>query len=469
MNVISRDAISTSTPTSVDTLREQLTGEFVTPSDSHWDDARRAWNLAVDQRPAAVAVPETVDDIVEVVRYARANGLRVAGQSTGHNAHPLAAGLESAVLVKTHRMRAVEIDAGARVARVEPGTLWMDVTQPAGEHGLAALAGSSPDVGVTGYVLGGGISWLGRKYGLAANSVVAIELVNAEGDVIRTGSVENSDLFWALRGGGGNFGIVTAIEIRLYPVKEIYAGWLIFPMERADEVRNAWRDWVAPVPDEVTSVGRLLQIPPLPDIPEPLRGRRLVVVEAAMIMDEAQASKLLKPLRRLGAEMDTFATIPATGLQELHMDPPNPVPGLGDHMLLRDLTRTGIEQLVEVGGHASTSPLLSVEIRHLEGALGRPAPGNGATPALDARFAMFAVGMTMDPVMTAAVRAYLPVVKAALARYDSGREYLNFAEHSTDPRRLWSIDRYQRLRRVKAEHDPRDMFRSNHPVPPAHN
>src|SRR4051812_35092632 len=460
MNVIAKDSISTT----VDALRERLAGEYVTPEDANWDEARLAWNLAVDQRPAAVAVPETVEDIVEVVDYARQNGLRVAGQSTGHNAHPLAEGLEHTVLIKTQRMRDVRIDAAARVARVEPGTLWADVTQPANEVGLAPLAGSSHDVGVTGYVLGGGISWLARKYGLAANSVIAIELVNADGDVIRASSVENADLFWALRGGGGSFGIVTAIELRLYPVKELYAGWLIFPMERADEVLNAWRDWVDTVPDEVTSVGRLLQIPPLPDIPEPLRGRRLVVVEAAMIMSEDEAAKLLKPLRRLGPEMDTFATIPATELQELHMDPPQPVPGLGDHMLLRDLTRAGIEQLVEVAGHASTSPLLSVEIRHLEGALGRPAPGNGATPALDARFAMFAVGMTMDPVMTAAVRAYLPVVKAALARYDSGREYLNFAEHSTDPRRLWSPMAYKRLRRIKREHDPLDIFRANHPV-----
>jgi UDP-N-acetylenolpyruvoylglucosamine reductase len=462
MNVISQDAISIS----VDALRERLTGDFITPDDSHWDEARLAWNLAVDQRPAAVAIPETVADIVEVVRYARSNGLRVAGQSTGHNAHPLAEGLEHTLLIKTHRMREVQIDANARVARVEPGTLWMDVTYPAGEHGLAPLAGSSPDVGVAGYVLGGGISWLGRKYGLAANSVIAIELVNADGEVIRASSVENTDLFWALRGGGGNFGIVTSIEIRLYPVKELYAGWLIFPMERAEEVLNAWRDWVDHVPDEVTSVGRLLQIPPLPDIPGPLRGRRLVVVEAAMIMDEATASKLLRPLRKLRPEMDTFAMKPATELQELHMDPPHPVPGMGDHMLLRDLTRAGIERIATVAGECSTSPLLSVEFRHLGGALGRVEPGSGATASLDAGFAMFAVGMTMDPVMTAAVSAYLPVVKEALARYDSGREYLNFAEHRTDVRRLWPADTYHRLRQVKGEHDPLDIFRANHQIPP---
>jgi hypothetical protein len=361
----------------------------------------------------------------------------------------------------------VQIDPIAGVARVEAGALWMDVTYPAGEHGLAPLAGSSPDVGVAGYSLGGGISWLGRKYGLATNSVIGIELVNAYGDIVRASSVENPDLFWAMRGGGGSFGIVTHIEMRLYPVRELYAGWLIFPMERADEVLNAWREWVDTVPDEVTSVGRLLQVPPLPDIPEPLRGRRLVVVEAAMIMDEEKASKLLKPLRKLGPEMDTFATIPATGLQELHMDPPNPVPGMGDHMLLTDLTPAGIEKTVAAVGAGSSSPLLSVEFRHLGGEMARARRGNGATAAIDAKFAMFEVGMTMDPVMAAAVAAYLPVLKEALARYDSGREYLNFAEHRTDVRRLWPIDVYHRLRQVKRGHDPLDIFRSNHPVPPA--
>ena len=463
MNVISRDAITYS----VDELRERLQGEFVTPEDSNWDEARLAWNLAVDQRPAAVAIPESAEDVAEVVRYARSNGYRVAGQSTGHNAHPLANGLEYTVLVKTHRMRSVEVDPSARIARAGGGAIWADVTSRTAEYDLVPLAGSSHDVGVAGYTLGGGISWLARRYGLAANSVRAIEIVNAEGDQVRTSADENPDLFWALRGGGGSFGIVTAIEMDLYPVKELYAGWLIFPMDRAAEVLKAWRRWIEDVPDEVTSVGRLLQVPPLPDIPEPLRGRRLVVVEAAMLMSEQEASALLRPLRALEPEMDTFNTIHSSELQALHMDPPQPVPGMGDHMLLNDLSSTAIDNIVEVAGAGSSSPLLSVEFRHLGAAVGRPEPGNGAMASIEAEFAMFAVGMAMDPVMAAAVAAYLPVVKSAVARWDSGREYLNFAEHRTDPRRLWPMDTYHRLRRVKADYDPADIFRSNHPVAPA--
>jgi hypothetical protein len=341
----------------------------------------------------------------------------------------------------------------------------MDVTSAATVHGLVALAGSSPDVGVAGYSLGGGISWLARRYGLATNSVVAIELIDHEGELIRADADENPELFWALRGGGGSFGIVTAIEMALYPLEELYAGWLIFPLERADEVLKAWREWVDTVPDEVTSIGRLLQVPPLPDIPEPLRGRRLVVVEAAMLMGEPEAAAMLAPLRALGPEIDTFATIPAAELEHLHMDPPQPVPGLGDHLLMRDLTDEAIDKVVEVAGAASSSPLLSIEFRHLGGALGRPQPGNGATAAIDAAFVMFEVGMAMDPVMTAAVGAYLPVVKQAVARWDSGREYLNFAEQHTDVRRMWPTEVYERLCEVKAEYDPAGLFLSNHPVP----
>jgi hypothetical protein len=454
MTTISTDAIS-------------LRGEYVTPDSPNWDEARLAWNLAVDQRPHAVAIPVDADDVSEIVRYARANGLRVAAQGTGHNAGPLAQGLGDTILVKTHRMRDVEIDPVARRARVGAGTLWIEVTVPASEHGLAPLAGSSPDVGVVGYSLGGGISWLARKHGLSANSVTAIELVDADGDQIRASADENPDLFWAMRGGGGSFGVVTAIEIELHPVEQLYAGWLIFPIERAGQVLKTWREWVRYVPDEVTSVGRLLQVPPLPDIPEPLRGRRLVVVEAAMLMGEADAGKLLEPLRALGPEMDTFATTKPADLSHLHMDPPQPVPGMGDHILLEDLTPAAIDQAIRVAGAEATSPLLSVEFRHLGGALGRVESGSGATGSIDAAFASFFVGMTMDEAMTAAVKSYLPIVKDALRPWDAGREYLNFAEHRTDVRRLWRDDVYARLREVKADHDPADVFRSNHPVAPA--
>jgi FAD/FMN-containing dehydrogenase len=439
------------------------TEAVVLPHDPRWNEARVAWNLAVDQQPAAVALPESASDVMAVVRWARSRGLRVAPQGTGHNAAAMGS-LAHTVLVKTERMRGVEIDAERRIARVEAGVLWAEVSEAAAEHGLAALAGSSPDVGVVGYSLGGGISWLARRYGLAANSVTAVELVNAGGELVRADADNASELFWALRGGGGSFGVVTALEFQLYPIAEVYAGVLFFPIERGKEVLHAWRDWLEDVPDEITSVGRFLQFPPIPQIPESLRGGSFVAVEATSLLDEAATSQLLRPLRELGPVMDTFATIPIERLSSLHMDPEHPVPGAADGMLLRDFPEGAIDAIVAAAGAGSGSPLLSVEVRHLGGALGRMQPGHGALATIEAGFAMFAVGMAMTPELGASVRAHIEIVQAALASWDAGRNYLNFTERRERGERLFGSTTYRRLQSVKGKVDPEDVFRSNHPV-----
>jgi FAD/FMN-containing dehydrogenase len=436
---------------------------LVLPHDPNWNEARRAWNLAVDQQPAAVALPESAEDVAAVVRWSRTRGLRVAPQGTGHAAGAMGS-LAHTVLVKTERMRGVEIDPERRVARVEAGVLWEEVGKAAAEHGLAALAGSSPDVGVVGYTLGGGISWLGRRYGLAANNVVAVELVTADGEHVRADAEHETELFWALRGGGGSFGIVTALEFSLFPVSEVYAGILFFPLERGSEVLRAWRRWVEDVPDEVTSVGRFLQFPPIPDIPEHLRGRSFVVVEATFLLEQSEAEELLRPLRDLGPVLDTFATIPVEELRHLHMDPEHPVPGAGDGMLLDDFPEEAIDALVAAAGAESGSPLLSVEVRHLGGAFRRADASHGALASIEAGFAMFGVGIVMTPEMGAAVKAHLEVVQSALSRWDAGRDYLNFTERRERAERFYGEVTHRRLQAVKAEVDPEDVFRSNHPI-----
>ncbi len=446
------------------TLREQLMGTVTAPGDDGWDAARQAWNLAVDQQPAAVAEPETVSDVVKIVNYARERGLHVAAQGTGHAATALAPFLADTILVKTHRMRVVEIDPDARRARAQAGALWADVVVPASEHGLAALAGSSHDVGVVGYCLGGGLSWLGRKHGLAANSVRAIQLVTADGRVTLVDAHHDPDLFWALRGGGGNFGIVTAIELELYPLEELYAGMLAFPAERASEVLRAWREWVRTVPEEATSVGRLLNFPPMEEIPEPMRGRSLVVVEMAYLGDEAAGSELLAPLRALGPEMDTFAMIGPAELLALHMDPPQPVPAVGDGALLDVMPAEALDELAAVSGPGT--PMLSVELRHLGGALARAPKGHGAIATLEGDFAMFAVGIAPTPEAGAAVERHLHVIKDAVCEWDAGRRYLNFTESVIDTRRAFSTAAYRRLQAVKTLVDPDDLFRANHRIAP---
>jgi hypothetical protein len=438
----------------------RLSGKLVLPGDPGWDEARRPWNLAVDQGPVAVALPESVEDVMAVVELASSEGLRVAAQCTGHNASPLGS-LAGTILLKTSQMRRVEIDPVGRTARVEAGVLWGEVSEAAARHGLAPLAGTSPDVGVVGYTLGGGLSWLARMYGLASNSVVAVELVTADAGFVRADRDNEPELFWALRGGGGSFGIVTALEFALFPVTEVYAGVLYWPVERAVEILAAWRTWVDTVSDAVTSLGRLLQFPPFPEIPEPFRDRSFVLVEAALLTDEAMGSEIVRPLRELGPEIDTVASIAPTSLTALHMDPEHPVPGAGDGGMLADLTSEAIDVVVKT---VVGSPLLTFEIRHVGGALAVAPPDHGALASLDGRFVYFGAGLAPTPDAKAAVESHVERMKAALRPWDAGRTFMSFMERPTDPRRFYPEDIHRRLRATKVRIDPHDLIHANHPV-----
>ena len=452
-------------PHSPSRLASMLEGKIVIPQHARFDEARQAWNLAVDQRPAAVVFPESTQDVAAAILFAREFGQQVAAQGTGHNARPLGS-LEDTILLKTERMRRVTIDPVARTARVEAGALWLEVVEAAAQHQLAALAGSSPDVGVVGYTLGGGVSLLGRKHGLAANAVRAIELVTADGSLVRADRDNEPDLFWALRGGGGSFGIVTALELELFPLKQAYAGILWYPIERGSEVLHAWRELTqAEPPEELTTVGRFLQLPPIPAIPEAVRGKSFVVIEAYHVGDPAQADELLEPLRALGPVNDTIQTVPMPALSHIHMDPEQPVPGFGDGLMLGELPAAAVDAFVGAAGATAAFPLLSVELRHLEGELGRARPGNGALAALEARYAMCAVGATPVPELEAPVRAQVQRVTEAMRPWQSPQDYLNFAETTRDPDAFWNEPAYDRLRAIKADVDPDELIRSNHPVP----
>jgi hypothetical protein len=446
-------------------LRSSIAGDVYVPGDEGYDEARRAWNLYVDQRPSVIVMPESAIDVVKAVRFARAEGLRIAPQGTGHGSSSVES-LEGSMLIKTTRMRRVEIYPASRTARVEAGAEWQDVTVPAAQHGLAALAGSSGDVGVVGYTLGGGMGWLSRRYGLAANSVTAAEMVTPDGRLVRADAYNEPDLLWAVRGGGGQVGVVTALEFALYPVREAYAGTLFFPLERASEVLHAWREWTDTVPDEVTSVGRILQFPPIPDLPDFLRGKQFVVVEAAYLGDEFEGAELIRPLRELGPEMDTFAMIPAPALQELHMDPPQPVPGQGDGTFLTDFTSGAIDALVAAVGAGSGSPLLSVEVRHCGGAMASGSRG-GAQTQLDAPFMVFGVGLTPNEEIAEAVRSHTRVLLETLAPWRAEFDYYNLREMSAEAHEVLPADSYRKLREIKARYDAGEAIISAHPVRPA--
>jgi hypothetical protein len=444
-----------------------LDGKLLTPEHPDFGHARRAWNLAVDQRPAAVVRVGSVDEISATVDFAQEHGLQVTAQGTGHGAAALG-GLEDTVLLRTDRMREVRVDPTTQIVRVQAGVTWSEAVEAAGSHGLALLAGSAPDVGVVGYTVGGGLSWLGRRHGLACNSVEAVDLVTADGRLVRADAEHEPDLFWAIRGGGGSFGVVSAIELRAIPISHSYAGLLWWPIERAEEVLHCWRELTeAGLPDELTTVGRLMQLPVLPEVPEPLRGRSFVVVEAFHLGEPADADERLAPLRALGPENDTIDVVPTAGLSYLHMDPDHPVPFVGDGMLLAGLPERAIDKLLRIAGAGVASPLLSVEIRQLGGELGRAREENGALASIDASYAMYAVGMAPTPEAGRGVRAYVDHLLAGMREWSAPTMYMNFAETARGPVALWGELAYGRLSRIKAMVDPDDLIRGNHPIPPA--
>jgi FAD/FMN-containing dehydrogenase len=437
-------------------------GRIATAEDSDWGQARAAWNLAADQRPFAVAFVESAGDVSEVVDFARDNGLRVAAQGTGHGAVALGS-LDGAILVKTERMRAVEIEDGR--ARVEAGAWAADLGEAAAKSGCSFLPGTSPNVGVTGYTLGGGLSWLGRKYGWACNRVRAIELVTADGEARTVDAATDPDLFWALRGGGGSYAVVTALHVELVPVSEAYAGALVFPPELAADAIHAYRDWTADAPEETGSLVRMLNLPPIPDIPEPLRGNKWLGISASCIGTTEEGEKAIAPLREIGEPvLDSFAQIPAVGLTRIAMDPEPPVPGLADHRLLAELPDDAISAFVDVAGPESGAPLLLAELRHLGGALGRPAENGGALEKIDEEFVMFGIGMPMEPALREPINGALDRLADAMSPWAAERGYFNYAERPCDVDALLPAETCERLARVKRSWDPDDLIMANHSV-----
>jgi FAD/FMN-containing dehydrogenase len=444
---------------------ETIPASFMRPGDPGFDQARQAFNLTVDQRPALIAHPADEQEVIAVVREARRRGMRVAVQRTGHNAGPIDWD-SPAVLLRTDAMKGVEIDVAGRSARVRAGAMWMDLVDDASELGLAALHGSARDIGIAGYSLGGGVGWYARKLGLQTNSVTAIELVTADGELVRADHHNEPELFWALRGGGGNFGVVTALEFDLYPIAEVYAGMMLFPVERAGEVLHAWREWTAAgLPDEVTSIGSILSIPDVDGPPPELRGQSFARVEAAYLGGADEGAELLRPIRELGPAIDTFAMVPPVALSYLHMDPDTPMPYGSGARMLGDLPAKAIDDLLAAAGPESGSSLIMAELRHLGGALARSAPHHGARATMDGSYLMFGGGAIFTPDDAPVVAADTARLMEAMRPYDSGSAYLNFVEEAGfDASRAFSAESWRRLQQVRADYDPDGLFLANHEI-----
>ena len=458
---MSSNLTTVDTSEAITELAALLPGQVVAPDHPNWADLSSGWVLSVDQRPRAVVTVTDEEDVVATVRCAARHGLSVSAQPVGHGATKA---LDGTVLVRTRALDAISVAPERRIARVGAGVKWGELLAATEPHGLTGLAGSSPDPSVVGFMLGGGLSWFSRAHGLAAHSIVAVELVDAQGALRRITEASDPDLFWALRGGGGDFGIVTAMEIALHPATHVYGGRLLWPIEMARPVLTAFQRVAATAPDELTLWAHLFRFPPLPEIPEPLRGGAFVSVDTTYLGSQEEAESLLGPLRSLPALwMDSLGTVPLSQLGGIAAEPVDPMPTMELSGLLRDFDEVAIDRLLQVVG-GERSPLPVVQVRHLGGALTRATADDGPAAAIDEPFQLFCLGVPVAPGVADAVDATFAAVGEALSEHLTGRQAFNFLGDSDDPAQALSGTALTRLRAVKEQVDPHGTIRSNRPV-----
>jgi len=437
-------------------LAMEVAGPVTLPGDDDYAAETATWNLAVAQRPAVAIGATSAPDVTAAVRFAAERGLPITVVSTGHGA---VRGSDGSVLINVRRMNDIQIDAAERTATVGAGVEAQRLVEATAEAGLAPLAGSSPNVGVVGYTLGGGLSpTLGRAYGYSADHVRAFEIVTADGELRRVDADHEPELFWAVRGGKGNFGVVTALTLDLVPVTRLYAGGLYFAAEHTEQVVEAYRRLTAVAPDELTASFAFLRLPPMPFVPEPLRGRFTVHVRFAYLGSASDGEALLADLRATApALIDTVAEMPFTGIDAIHADPVDPLPGYESTATLRDFPEQAAKALIAAAGPAVDTPALIVEIRQLGGALAREPRVANAVGGRDAAF-QFLTGAVGPPGAHEELRGPLAAIGGALAPWATGRAMANFiGAYDTTPdgvRRAWDPATFARLAWVKQIYDP---------------
>lgn len=441
-------------------LQAELTGIVARRGDEQYDDLRVGWNLAVDLQPDLLVAAASESDVQSAAKYAAEHSLPISVIATGHG-QPRSC--QGGMLIRTSALNHVEVDPEASTVRVGGGAIWADVIAAAHPHGLAPLSGSSPGVGVVGYLLGGGYGLMLRAYGLGVDHVKSFRVVLSDGSLVVASPDSHPDLFWALCGGGGAFGIVTEVTIGLVPHAEVYGGAMMFPAERASEVYAAYARYTQDLPNDLTTSLVMIAFPPVPFVPEFLQGRTMIMLSACMPADEERANELLKPMRDLGPEFDMMGIMPYTESARIYNDPVDPLPVNGRGVLLRELDEAGAAKLLEAVGTLAESPNLMVQLRHLGGAMAaRDESGSPIGDRRRAKYVVYLLGVLMGPNTPGAIAAHAEGVFAALEPWILSRGPLNWlGEGDVSPehiRSVFSDADYERLKGVKDTYDPRGAF-----------
>jgi hypothetical protein len=445
-------------------LSRRLQGRLLVPGDPDWDTARRPWNLRVDQRPAAIVEATGADDIAATAAFAARHGLRLTAQCTGHGA---GADMSGTIMLRTGRLREIIVDPARGVARVGAGVRSRDLAAALPPHGWAASVGSGPTVGVTGYAMFGGAGVLGRAVGFMAHKVVAADVVTADGTRLRCDADAHQDLLWALRGGGGGYAVVTHLELQLDRASELSGGQVVWPAAAALELFSAWRDWTTRLPPAMSCTVGIISLPPLPHVPEPLRGRRVVTLTACYAGPADRGAALIGELTAQTPEpvLNTWRALTAADLGNLSNNPGTPMPTRMRGELLSDLPDEALGELFRLSGQDADTPTTMPFVRHLGGMLAQDSPDGGAINRCEAPYLLELLGLAETPQADQAIRHGQHAISTALAPWSTGNTLPAFAVPLEDTaERLYPPATRDRLRSVKDRYDPDGVIPLSFPL-----
>lgn len=448
----------------ISALRIGLKGPVLTSDDPGWAQEIGGFNLAARHTPELIVGAAQAEDVAAAVRFAAQRGMPIAVQATGHG---FCATVDAGVLVTTRRMDRIAIDPRGRTATLGAGVTWESVISAAAPHGLAPLNGSSPLVGVVGFTVGGGMPVMGRTFGFAADHVVAFDVVTADGVLHHADGESEPDLFWGLRGGKGNLGIVTEMTVELMEVPTLFGGGLMYAEPHIPAVLVAFSKWCEDLPETLTPSLAVLRFPPLPMIPEPLRGKTVAHLRFCYVGDSAEGERLLSPMRSAApAFLDNVRTMPYSEIASVYQDPVEPIPFRDCGALLREFGEDAVDAMLGEVGPGVRSPLLLVEVRLLGGAMSRSPELANSVGSRDAGFSLNAVAVLAPEIAHLAEPAEVALL-AAMAPWTTGRTLVNFhgpAGDEADRARAWDRPVYERLLSLVGQYDPQGMFRFGHAI-----
>jgi FAD/FMN-containing dehydrogenase len=456
-------------PAAIQAFRARTRGPVLEPHDEGYDAARKVWNGLINRYPALIARPLDEDDVAGAIEFARAQHLPLAVRGGGHSVAGFGT-CDGGLVIELSLMKGISVDPAARTARAQPGLTWSEFDQATQAHGLATTGGLVSTTGVAGLTLGGGIGWLMRQHGLTVDNLLSAELVTADGRRVTASASENPELFWGLRGGGGNFGVVTAFTYRLHPVgPTVFGGALFYPAEQAVALMRFYRDWVAGLPEELTSMMAFLTAPPAPFVPVPLQGTSMVAIALCYTGPLERGPELVAPLRAaMPPAIDLAGPLPFVGLQTMFdASAPHGILSYWKTEYLPALSDDAVAVLVE-GARQMPAPFAAIHLHHVEGAVRRAPGGPTAYANRNAPFVLNIVGLWMDPAQTEANQRWVREFWQAVRPFGTGAAYLNFLGEEGEDRVRAAYDEasYARLQELKRRYDPTNLFRINQNIRP---